>query len=189
MSSSPSLRDKQAINTRHRHYSALTCALNFIIQFTRSCDTLFLLYQQSVPQQDSATAPTKLPGNGKMAPIPLIESSISSVRHAITDLAASASSISSRSPSSTVRPTRSIVNHLLSLTARQSTPSIIPTTYGNTTNSMAPGTIVGIVLGSVGGFLFLLWLIYTFANLGTPDQSDYTESVVIQDRRRRSSPR
>lgn len=123
-----------------------------------------------------------------MAPIPVIES-ISSVRNAITGLAAAASSVSSRSPSSIARPSRSIVNHLLSLKPRQNTPSIIPTTYGNTTDSMSPGTIVGIVLGSVGGFLLLLWLIYTIANLGTPDQSDYTESVVIQERRRRSSPR
>jgi hypothetical protein len=126
-----------------------------------------------------------------MTPIPANGSSISSLSGAIIGLAASASSsISYGSPSPPVRHSRSIVSRFLSLTARQNTPSIIPTTYGNTTDSMTPGTIVGIVLGSVGGFLLLLWLIYTFANLGTPDQSDYTESVVIQERRRRrSSPR
>jgi hypothetical protein len=41
------------------------------------------------------------------------------------------------------------------------------------------------VLGSVGGFLLLLYLLYTFLDLSTPDRSDYTESVVIQERRRR----
>jgi hypothetical protein len=44
------------------------------------------------------------------------------------------------------------------------------------------------VLGSVGGFLLLLWLLYTCLNFGTITSSDssYTESVVVRDRRKSS---
>lgn len=42
---------------------------------------------------------------------------------------------------------------------------IVPETYGASSGPDA-GTVVGIVLGSVGGFLLVLWLIYTIANLG-----------------------
>jgi hypothetical protein len=42
------------------------------------------------------------------------------------------------------------------------------------------------VLGSVGGFLLLLWLLYTCLNFGTitSSSSDYTEEVVVRDRRK-----
>jgi hypothetical protein len=116
-----------------------------------------------------------------MAPIPTFESSIPSVRDSITSLA---SSLSPRSPSPIPALSRTIAARLLRLTGRQSNPSIIPTTYGNSNNSLQPGTIVGIVLGSVGGFLLILWLIYTCLNLSTPDRSSYTESVVVRDHRR-----
>ncbi|PLN83787.1 hypothetical protein BDW42DRAFT_59331 [Aspergillus taichungensis] len=36
----------------------------------------------------------------------------------------------------------------------------IPSTYGRLNTSPAPGTVVGIVLGSIAGFLFLLYLLY-----------------------------
>lgn len=120
-----------------------------------------------------------------MAPIPALESSISAVRDTISNLA---SSISSRAPSAIPLPRRTIAARLLTLTGRQNTPEIIPTTYGNINDSSSPGVIAGIVLGSVGGFLLVLYLIYTILNLGSPDRSDYTESVVIQERRR-SRPR
>ena len=73
-----------------------------------------------------------------------------------------------------------------SLFSRQSNPQIIPTTYGSINSGPAPGTVVGIVLGSVGGFLLVLWLIYTCMNLGnfTSSSSSYTESVAVRDRRK-----
>jgi hypothetical protein len=44
---------------------------------------------------------------------------------------------------------------------------------------------VGIVLGSVGGFLLILWLIYTCLNFGNfGSNSSYTESVVVRNRRK-----
>ncbi|KAG0649170.1 hypothetical protein D0Z07_4402 [Hyphodiscus hymeniophilus] len=71
------------------------------------------------------------------------------------------------------------------LLSRQSNPSIIPSTYGSINSGPAPGTVVGIVLGSVGGFLLILWLIYTCMNFGNwSSSSSYTESVVIRDRRK-----
>ena len=42
----------------------------------------------------------------------------------------------------------------------------IPTTYGSLYSSPSPGTIVGIVLGSVGGFLFLLFFLYACLGCG-----------------------
>jgi len=60
---------------------------------------------------------------------------------------------------------------------------IIPSTYGSINNSMAPGTVIGIVLGSVAGFLFILWLFYAFATLGRGGGSEYAESVVVARRK------
>ncbi|KAH6659491.1 hypothetical protein BKA67DRAFT_529642 [Truncatella angustata] len=48
--------------------------------------------------------------------------------------------------------------------------NIVPETYGLASNGPDAGTVVGIVLGSVGGFLLVLWLIYTIANLGNGNQ-------------------
>jgi len=83
-------------------------------------------------------------------------------------------------PSSTL----SIPTQILQVLKRQ-IPSIIPTTYGSINSGPAPGTVVGIVLGSVGGFLLVLWLIYTCSTLGGVNRgSDYAESVVVRDRRK-----
>lgn len=70
---------------------------------------------------------------------------------------------------------------------RQQDSDVIPTTYGSINRGPSPGTVVGIVLGSVGGFLLLLWLFYTCANMGNySGSSEYTEEVVVRDRKRRS---
>jgi hypothetical protein len=83
------------------------------------------------------------------------------------------------------RSTIALSNNILQLIRRQSGSSIIPTTYGSINSGPSPGTVVGIVLGSVGGFLLLLWLIYTCLNFGTVgSRSSYTESVIIRDRRK-----
>ena len=52
------------------------------------------------------------------------------------------------------------------LSKRQTQILAIPTVYQGLNGGPQPGTVVGIVLGSVGGFLLILWLIYTCANLG-----------------------
>jgi hypothetical protein len=82
----------------------------------------------------------------------------------------------------------SLIPRGANLLARQNDPSIIPSTYGSINSGPAPGTVVGIVLGSVGGFLLILWLIYTCLNFGRLGEtsSSYTESVHVAAARRQS---
>ncbi|CAK7206532.1 hypothetical protein SEUCBS139899_009328 [Sporothrix eucalyptigena] len=46
------------------------------------------------------------------------------------------------------------------------TTSLIPAVYGSTQSGLSAGVIVGITLGSVGGFLLLMALLYTCVNFG-----------------------
>src|SRR5947209_20411112 len=48
-----------------------------------------------------------------------------------------------------------------SLARRQTQILAIPTTYNGLSSGPPPGTVVGIVLGSVVGVLLIIWLIYT----------------------------
>ncbi|KAH0566472.1 hypothetical protein GP486_000142 [Trichoglossum hirsutum] len=43
---------------------------------------------------------------------------------------------------------------------------VIPSTYSNARDGPSPGSVVGIVIGSVLGFLFLLWLIWICVQSG-----------------------
>lgn len=75
------------------------------------------------------------------------------------------------------------------LHARQQTDTI-PGKYPSLNAGPDPGTVVGIVLGSVGGFLLLLWLVYTCLQMGgrADTVSSYgTASVVTRKSRRRHS--
>jgi hypothetical protein len=74
---------------------------------------------------------------------------------------------------------------LLPLLHRRQTTTIIPADYTNIDTSQPPGTIIGIVLGSVAGFLLILWLIYTLmgGNITVGASSDVS-SVVIRERKR-----
>lgn len=74
------------------------------------------------------------------------------------------------------------------------TPTTIPGGYGGLGSGLDPGTIVGITLGSVGGFMLLLWLIYWCINLGrVPVDADARSTVsmgtssVLTQRLRRDS--
>ena len=100
-------------------------------------------------------------------------------------------------PDATPLPTRTIPlsRTLASLFQRQTTVTttanpIIPQTYSGLGSGPQPSTIVGIVFGSVAGFLLLLWLIYTCFGLGGGPQgrSAVVEEEVIR-RRSRSPPR
>lgn len=90
------------------------------------------------------------------------------------------------SPAPTPTTSSSLLSRILHPRA---TTSIIPTGYGSIDSGPAPGTVVGIVLGSVGGFLLVLWLFYTCINFGGGwgVGSTYTESVVVRERDRRKS--
>lgn len=74
---------------------------------------------------------------------------------------------------------------LHNLAKRQGTIAI-PTLYQNQNSSPDPGAVVGIVLGSVAGFIILVWLLSTLTGWNSPVE----EEVVVRSRRRRSrSPR
>ncbi|KAM0806110.1 hypothetical protein BDR22DRAFT_883848 [Usnea florida] len=96
-----------------------------------------------------------------------------------------------------ILPTRttSLSHTLTSLLRRQTTVTttanpIIPATYSGLNSGPTPGTVVGIVLGSVAGFLLLLWLIYTCFGLGgLPGRSSVVEEEVIRRRSRSPSRR
>ncbi|KAK3943889.1 hypothetical protein QBC46DRAFT_22938 [Diplogelasinospora grovesii] len=70
--------------------------------------------------------------------------------------------------------------------------STIPAYYGSLNSGPDPGTVVGITLGSVAGFILCLWLIYTCINLGNPPADLTTEgtaSVVTMRKKKRHSYR
>jgi hypothetical protein len=118
-----------------------------------------------------------------MAPIPgdsqSIDASLSSLSSLAKRLLPSLPSIAPQ------RLSRRTSHLLTTLLRRQENPAIVPTTYGSINSGPSPGTVVGIVLGSVGGFLLILWLIYTCLNFGNfSSSSSYTESVVVRDRRK-----
>jgi len=88
------------------------------------------------------------------------------------------------SPASNAQPQR------LPIAKRQQVfvqPGIIPTYYN--TSGPQPGTVVGIVLGSVAGFLLIVWLLYSLINgnnrIGTMTAMAGEEEIVV--RRRRNS--
>lgn len=75
------------------------------------------------------------------------------------------------------------------LHARQAT-STVPGFYPSLNDGPDPGTVVGIVLGSVAGFLLVLWLVYTCFQIGGRGDtvSSYgTASVVTRKTRRKRS--
>lgn len=67
----------------------------------------------------------------------------------------------------------------------QQTPGIIPTYYNY--DGAAAGTVVGIVLGSVAGFLLIVWLFYSLANINAAGGGHISGEEEIVVRRRRNS--
>lgn len=73
------------------------------------------------------------------------------------------------------------------LTSRYTTVSI-PASYGGLTTSPPPGTVAGIVLGSVGGIVIILYLTFLALNpggiaRGSGGTSSIDEEVVVRSRR------
>ncbi len=78
----------------------------------------------------------------------------------------------------------------LSLPKRQTQILAIPTTYAGLNDGPAPATVAGIVIGAVGGFLLVLWLLYTCFNMGVfpgGRRGEVVEEEIIRHRSR--SPR
>lgn len=66
----------------------------------------------------------------------------------------------------------------------------IPTVYQGINTSPQPGTVVGIVVGSVGAFLLILWVLWILSNGGGFIRaSEYEEEDVVVRRRSRSPRR
>ncbi|KIW23906.1 uncharacterized protein PV07_12068 [Cladophialophora immunda] len=78
------------------------------------------------------------------------------------------------------------------LEKRQNAVLAIPTTYAGLNSGPAPGALVGIVLGSVGGFILILYIILSLFRLSGwgGGREVVTEEVIRHHRRRpsRSSP-
>ncbi|KAL8842932.1 MAG: hypothetical protein Q9170_000336 [Blastenia crenularia] len=71
---------------------------------------------------------------------------------------------------------------------QQNPPKLIPETYAGLNKGPPPGTVVGIVLGSVAGFLLILWIIYTCVTFNASrGVNTYEEETIV--RRRSRSPR
>lgn len=89
--------------------------------------------------------------------------------------------------------------HFSNIASRQTTASssngqsvvAIPATYSGLNAGPQPGTVVGIVLGTVGGILLILYLLYTCFNMGGTSgatavaASEIDVEVVRRDRERR----
>lgn len=94
-----------------------------------------------------------------------------------------------RFPSRTVKTALDAPSRVL-LAQRDTTTSTIPGAYPGINDGPDAGEVVGITLGSVGGFLLLLWLVYTCLSIGNRQDtiSSYgTASVVTRKSRRRHS--
>jgi hypothetical protein len=80
------------------------------------------------------------------------------------------------------------INAPISIPKRQTQILAIPTTYAGLNDGPAPGSVAGIVIGAVGGFLLVLWLLYTCFNMrGGLGRGEVVEEEII--RRRSRSPR
>ncbi|KAI2607282.1 uncharacterized protein GGS25DRAFT_495116 [Hypoxylon fragiforme] len=96
------------------------------------------------------------------------------------------SELSPRSQPSTTSVTTSatLVRKLHNFASRRLLPrlatgvSTVPEGYGRTPSGPSPGAVVGIVLGSVAGFVLLLLLIYWCVNLGTSAPQTVIEGSV-----------
>ncbi|KAF2195637.1 hypothetical protein K469DRAFT_699231 [Zopfia rhizophila CBS 207.26] len=114
-------------------------------------------------------------------------SSLQSDSLAPRSLSSTFSSLISRQPATKASSSSAIALNALSERVevkRQVVPTIIPTYYNF--NGPAPGTVVGIVLGSVAGFLLIVWLLYSLTNLSGGAAIAGEEEIVVRRRRSRS---
>ncbi|OAP65449.1 hypothetical protein AYL99_01421 [Fonsecaea erecta] len=73
------------------------------------------------------------------------------------------------------------------LTKRQQAILALPTTYLGLNSGPKPGTVAAIVLGSVGGFLLIIYLIWAALNYG--NVFGFRRGVVAEDVVRQRRPR
>lgn len=76
-----------------------------------------------------------------------------------------------------------------SLEKRQNVILAIPTTYAGLNSGPQPGALVGIVLGSIAGFILLLYIVLSAFRLSGFQRTAVVEEEVIRHRRQRSRSR
>ncbi|KIX03289.1 uncharacterized protein Z518_06841 [Rhinocladiella mackenziei CBS 650.93] len=92
-----------------------------------------------------------------------------------------------RSPvSEAVQP---IYVHPSALSKRQNAVLAIPTTYAGLNDGPAPGAVVGIVLGSIAGFILVLYILLSAFRLSGYWVRDSYEEEVVRHHHHRRSPR
>ncbi|CAI6089897.1 unnamed protein product [Clonostachys chloroleuca] len=79
-------------------------------------------------------------------------------------------------------------NHVLAERDDNDNFKVIPSTYGGLYTSLNPGVIAGIVLGSVAGFLLLLFICYSALGFGPPIFSK-SQGSMVEVRVRRTASR
>ncbi|CZT14471.1 uncharacterized protein RCC_00449 [Ramularia collo-cygni] len=72
---------------------------------------------------------------------------------------------------------------------RQANTILIPAQYAGIDSGPSPGAVAGIVLGSVAGFLLIVWLLWLISNGGgVLRSSTYVEDDIVVSRHRSRSP-
>ncbi|KAK4940361.1 hypothetical protein LTR10_019467 [Elasticomyces elasticus] len=114
----------------------------------------------------------------------IIRGTVRLSERAITPRSASASAFASEG----THPTIYLDSKSQSLDKRQNVILAIPTTYAGLNSGPAPGALVGIVLGSIAGFILLLYIILSAFRLsGFQRGGGVVEEEVIRHRRRSRS--
>ncbi|KAI1407594.1 hypothetical protein F5Y13DRAFT_125176 [Hypoxylon sp. FL1857] len=68
-----------------------------------------------------------------------------------------------------IKPTRTLPAAITKvLAARQGTTTVVAQDNGNSSQTLSGGAIAGIVIGSIAGFLILLWIIRSCVNFRNP---------------------
>ncbi|TLS28885.1 hypothetical protein PpBr36_01006 [Pyricularia pennisetigena] len=113
---------------------------------------------------------------------PLISTVAESVRTRAVQSLGGAARYVADAASKTFTRSQAIENSPSRILARQQNPQSVQTVPvqtvpgGYTVTGPDPGTVVGITLGSLAGFLLILWIIYTCINLGNPAIAETTSS-------------
>lgn len=145
-------------------------------------------HREAIPKATPGAMPA-LPHPASIATDTRIQNSRQLLRDAAQHLSTSSIArhlVSARQPETSPQPPR--------ILPRQSDGNSggivpIPTVYQGLNAGPAPGAVVGIVLGSVAGFLLLIWLMWTLSNGSGVFRSDNYQEENVVVRRRSRSPR